>query len=358
MIRKALHILIYRNRFFIPLVCSICLVILLLMVSFFSKIEARNRANSVNYPNSFVFNMPLRVMDDVLEIVVENEKGKKNELNFINIISLLAAKYDGDWGDYDKIDLKAFVKEFERGVSEKELSKPYIKKYKAFKTFYETIFKQMIGSYRISKHVDESGKPIFENKFGLKNYFPIAYDFDTTFLDDYEKENSHISSVHHLGIDLSAKLKTPIVAVESGIVKDCGRTRDFGWQIVVESFDGLRSYYYSNCYEKKPYAEGIEPDVVVKAGQVIGYVGATTCCTQKIVRAKNCPHLHFGMSLKFKNGGKQQEVFIDPYGILKFLQHHKSVVEKLENGLGFKTKYEFEDPVFEEYLKKTKLAKN
>lgn len=357
LIRKILYALFYKNKFFIPMVGCICLAIAFLMFSLFSKIEAKNRAKSNEItPASMMFNVPVEAMEHVLDVVTENGENSASELTFVNLLSLLAAKYDGDWSEFDKADLKVLVSEFKSGATEKQLSQPFGKTYSAFKSFYESIFKETVGPFKISKKNNAQGQPIFENKFGLKAYFPIAYNFETTFLNDYEKENKHLSSTHHLGVDLNSKLKTPVVAVESGIVKECGKTHDFGWQVVIQSFDGLRTYYYSNCYKNKPFATGIKPKVAVKAGQVVAYVGATSCCSKKVVRAQHWPHLHFGMSLKLKNQPNQPEVHLNPYRILQFLQHHKSVVEKSKEDFGFVNKYKFKDPSYEAYVNKHKDA--
>lgn len=353
LIRKVLYVLIYRNKFFIPLVSGICLAIVFLLISLFSKMEAKARAKGDEIqPVSIIFNVPLDAMEQVLDVVVKKQNRGLKEMNFVNLISLLAAKYGGHWGDYHKSDLDVLVSEFKRGATEKELASPYDKTYRAFKSFYEAVFNEAIGPFKISKYVDKKNIPVFEEKFGLKSYFPIAYDFDSTFLDDYEKENKHLSSVHHLGIDLNAKLNTPVVAVESGIVKECGKTRDFGWQVSIQSLDGNRTYYYANCSKEQPFASEISPNAVVEAGQVVAYVGATSCCRQKVIRAQNWPHLHFGMSVTLKNGSKQTEVFINPHNFLQFLQHHQSVVVRSKTNFGFENKYIFKDPTLEDYLKK------
>lgn len=191
MIRKALYVLIYRNKFFIPLVSGICLIIVFLLFSLFSKIEAKARVKGDEiYPASIIFNVPLDAMEQVLDVVVKEQNRSLKEMNFVNLISLLAAKYDGHWGDYHKSDLDVLVSEFKRGATEKELASSYDKTYRAFKSFYEAVFNEAIGPFRISKHVDKNNIPVFEEKFGLKSYFPIAYDFDSTFLDDYEKKTN------------------------------------------------------------------------------------------------------------------------------------------------------------------------
>ena len=348
MIKKVLHILIYRNKFFIPLVSGICLLIVFFVISLVLKLNAKNRIlNYEIFHVPFKEDVPLEAMEQVLKVVEENRnENLNNDLNFVNLLSLLAAKYRGYWSDFEDKDVNKLVCDFKKGLKESDLSKE-IENYAAFKKIYSAVFSEMVGNYSISKIVDRNSKPVYESKFGIKSYFPIAYDFDVNFVDNFEKENAHVNSISHLGVDISAKVQTPIVAVESGVVKSCSKTHDFGWQVVVESLDGLRTYYYSNCYGERPFVDGLMPKTVVKAGQVLAYVGATSRCSQKFIQAQNCPHLHFGMSVKLSKDSKQS-IWINPYRILQFLQHHKSVVQK--QGDDYVAKYIFVDPNLEKHL--------
>ncbi len=333
------------------------------MFSLMTKIEARNKnmRKFLAYPVNKICDVPLKALemaleaekaskyDDSSDVKLKNQRLGKSK--FVGLISLLGAKYDGDWSSFEFEDANDFLNRLKKGVLESELSKPY-ENYDYFKKIYSVLFGDMVGSYRISKKFNENNEPVFDDMVGLKSYFPIPYDFSATFCDDYEPENKYLSSKFHLGVDVFAKIKTPIVAVESGIVEDCGKTEEFGWQVSIKSFDGLRTLHYSNCFGAHPFSERIRPGALVKAGQVIGYVGATSCCKQKTVRAKNCPHLHFAVSLNLKFGNRSKKVWINPYNILQFLQHHKSVVVKRADSFDFENKYVFEDPTFEKYVVK------
>ncbi len=324
-----------------------------LTFSLIEKIEIRNSKNETlqNYSVPYAFNVPLETMEQTFKSVVEVDPiindDEDCENLFVNLISLLASKYYGDWSEFNQIDLDIFTNELKKGTSLNQLTQPY-KNYDEFKKMFNLLFGEIVSPFKISKKFNSQGEPIFEDKFGVKFYFPIPYEFDVSFCDDFEDENQMLSSTSHLGIDISSKLKTPIVAVESGEVLECGKTDDLGWQLKIKSFDGNRIYYYSNCFDKKPFSNLIKPKATIKAGQVIGYVGANSCCAQKIVRAKNCPHLHFAVSLNSdKNDSKK--IWINPYNLLKFLQHHKSVVLKNEETGEFENKYLFVDPDFEKY---------
>ena len=82
-----------------------------------------------------------------------------------------------------------------------------------------------------------------------------------------------------------------------------------------------------------PYAENIQEGQIVKAGDVIGYLGMTGYSTTENVNNINIPHLHFGMQLIFNEKQKDgaNQIWIDVYNIIEFLKKNKSeVIAKLK----------------------------
>ena len=67
---------------------------------------------------------------------------------------------------------------------------------------------------------------------------------------------------------------------------------------------------------------------VVKAGDVIGYLGMTGYSAKENVNNINVPHLHFGMQLIFDESQKEgvNQIWIDVYQIINFLKKNKSEV--------------------------------
>lgn len=70
---------------------------------------------------------------------------------------------------------------------------------------------------------------------------------------------------------------------------------------------------------------------IVKAGDVIGYLGMTGYSTKENVNNINVPHLHFGMQLIFDESQKEgvNQIWIDVYSIVDFLKKNRSEVYKL-----------------------------
>lgn len=69
---------------------------------------------------------------------------------------------------------------------------------------------------------------------------------------------------------------------------------------------------------------------IVKAGDVIGYLGMTGYSAKENVNNINVPHLHFGMQLIFDESQKEgtNQIWIDVYEIINFLKKNKSQVYK------------------------------
>ncbi|QND55173.1 peptidoglycan DD-metalloendopeptidase family protein (plasmid) [Phyllobacterium sp. 628] len=98
----------------------------------------------------------------------------------------------------------------------------------------------------------------------------------------------------HEGVDWSAPAGTPVYASFDGTVSFAGSNGNFGNFIKI-SHAGNRETHYAHL---QGFATGIIVGKVVKAGQVIGFVGSTGQSTG--------PHLHFEL---MANGG-----LVDPLG--------------------------------------------
>ena len=112
----------------------------------------------------------------------------------------------------------------------------------------------------------------------------------------------------HQGIDIFAEKLTPVVAVADGVVRKTATGSTAGRYIVVEHDDGWLSYYLhlnndspgtDDGRRAQPVA-GIVPGAVVKAGDLLDYVGDSG-------NAESTPsHLHF--ELHRRNGD-----IVNPY---------------------------------------------
>lgn len=117
----------------------------------------------------------------------------------------------------------------------------------------------------------------------------------------------------HEGVDIFAKLGTPIYAAEGGTIIDQGWNEYGGWRLTIR-VDNSTAFYYAHL---SGYADGIAEGATVKKGQLIGYVGNTGYGPVG-TKGKFEPHLHFGI---YKTDGTWRA--IDPYPYLKWWETHR-----------------------------------
>ena len=92
----------------------------------------------------------------------------------------------------------------------------------------------------------------------------------------------------HTGVDWAAPSGTPIVAAADGTVERVGRQGGYGNYIRIRHANGFTTAYG----HLSRYADGLEPSISVKQGQVIGYVGSTGFSTG--------PHCHYEIMVNNK----------------------------------------------------------
>jgi len=95
-----------------------------------------------------------------------------------------------------------------------------------------------------------------------------------------------------------------------------------------------------------PFVEDMYEGKVIKAGDVIGYLGMTGYSAEENVNNINEPHLHFGMQLIFDESQKEgsNQIWIDVYNIIEFLKRNKvEVYKENETDKDYKRKYNFRE---------------
>ena len=269
---------------------------------------------------------------------VNNEEIK---LNWIELIAYLSCKNGNDFKKFKQKDLDDVVEKLKSGTTMEEITKD-MKYYGYYYESYETILAEFIGEYEIEAE-DETGKKQYEKRYGIKAFLPIAKGYSFNHYDDFGASRSYGYKRNHLGNDLMGNIGAPIIAVESGTVEACGWNQYGGWRIGIRSFDQKRYYYYAHLRKNTPFVEDMYEGKVVKAGDVIGYLGMTGYSSEENVNNINVPHLHFGMQLIFDESQKEgiNQIWVDVYEIINFLQKNKTEVYKPEESKDFVRKYEF-----------------
>lgn len=311
--------------------------------------DEENKNKFIKYAE---FNVPYEALEKAMNADI-NSHDKEIKINWIEVLSFLAAKYGGDFkSHYNDKDLENIIDMINSGKSIDDLSKN-IKTYGYFREVYTAVLGEFIGNYSIQVDTNkDTNEPIYEEKYGLKVFSPIAKTFPYQHYDDFGCKRTYGYSRPHLGHDMMAATGTPVVAIESGTVEVMGWNQYGGWRIGIRSFDKKRYYYYAHLRKDKPFHEDISEGSIVKAGDVIGYVGRTGYSSHENVNNIETSHLHLGLELVFDESQKESnnEIWIDMYNIAKLLSKNKSEVERSPGSKQYHRKYDFKEPLLDGIL--------
>ncbi len=275
------------------------------------------------------FNVPLEVLEQAYKYDVESHKnGESVELNWIELLAYTAARNGGVFKDGKTSKTMDDLVERLRGGEKLQDITSGMRYYSYYMEAYTAILAQFIGEHE--KVQDGKATTVY----GLKAYSPIAKGYGFGHYDDFGNPRTYGYKRLHLGNDLCGSIGVPIIAVEGGVVEKLGWNQYGGWRVGIRSNDELRYYYYAHLRKGSPYAEGIKEGSIVQAGDVIGYMGMTGYSTKEDVNNVKIPHLHFGLQLIFDDSqiDGTNQIWIDVYNIVRFLERNRMPVEKLESG--------------------------
>ena len=340
-------ILKVNKRFFMIGFISFIIIIALAVIMYnIFAVEAENK----DYIKWFEFTAEYDILDKTSKLDISSHVNNEEiKYNWVELIAYLACKYGGDLNKFKSSDLDVLVNKLKNGETMESITKD-LKNYSYYYEAYNSVLKEFIGEYEIQVS-DANGNISFEKKYGIKAFSPIAKNYSFSHYNDFGSSRSYGYKRRHLGNDLMGSIGTPIIAVESGIVEALGWNQYGGWRIGIRSFDKKRYYYYAHLRKGHPYASDMYEGKIVKAGDVIGYLGMTGYSSKENVNNINVPHLHFGLELIFDESQKDgvNQIWIDLYNIVEFLRKNKSevILEKSETK-DYQRKYDIIDPIVPE----------
>lgn len=303
-----------------------------------NKIVSAESQNN-NYIKYVEFNPTYEAMEKAMNIDIASQD-KAIKINWIDILSYLAAKYGGDFKKYKESDMDNLVLKINDGNSLEELTKD-MKHYNYYKEAYTAALGEFLGKYKVKPK--DSPDDAWQEKYGLKVFSPIAKTFPYSHYSDFGASRSYGYARPHLGHDLMAATGTPVIAVESGIVEVMGWNQYGGWRVGIRSFDTKRYYYYAHLRQNRPFHTDLKEGKIVKAGDVIGYVGRTGYSSKENVNNINESHLHLGLELIFDESQKEcnNEIWIDLYAITKLLEKNKASIIRVADTKEFYREFDF-----------------
>jgi murein DD-endopeptidase MepM/ murein hydrolase activator NlpD len=309
---------------------SVAAIAICVNLSINTPIAVQTEKTSGDFIKYVEFNVPYIALKKALNLDIASQKEEK-KLDWIEILSYLAAKYGGDFKRYKSNDMDVLVSKLKTQDIE-ELTKD-MKYYNYFHEAYTAVLGGLVGTYKVNG----------EEKYGLMGFSPIAKTFPYQHYDDFGASRSYGYKRLHLGHDMMAATGTPVIAVESGVVEALGWNQYGGWRIGIRSLDKKRYYYYAHLRQNRPYAANLAVGQTVTAGDVIGYVGHTGYSAKENVNNIRVSHLHFGLQLIFDESQKEcvNEIWVDVYPLTMLLSQNKSEV--------------YRDDATKEYYSKNKI---
>jgi murein DD-endopeptidase MepM/ murein hydrolase activator NlpD len=111
----------------------------------------------------------------------------------------------------------------------------------------------------------------------------------------------------HKGVDIFAKQGTPVVAAAEGVIVKRDSNAVGGISVYQRGSDARTIYYYAHLHGYRP---GLKEGDLVRAGDVIGYVGSTGNVT-------GSPHLHFSIHTVTDPNRWWKGRDLNPYDLLR-----------------------------------------
>lgn len=276
------------------------------------------------------FNVPYTMLEKALTLDVDSHvKNEAVQFNWVELLAYTAARNGGNWSGVKTTKLDELAALLRQGKTLEELTEN-LTYYSYYLEAYTAVLGGMVGPYEVQVKAENSEELLWESRYGLIAFSPIAKNYPYSDYDDFGSSRDYGYKRKHLGHDLMGATGTPIIAVEGGTVEALGWNQYGGWRIGIRSFDKKRYYYYAHLRQNFPYQKELREGSVVLPGDVIGYLGHTGYSANENVNNIRQPHLHFGIQLIFDESQKEgnNEIWIDCYNIVRLLRRHQSEVVK------------------------------
>ncbi len=166
---------------------------------------------------------------------------------------------------------------------------------------------------------------LYENIWKDLVYFPVPESTENeeavvAYENSWMFERTYGGSYGHEGTDLMAGIQKagyyPVVSISDGVVEKIGWLEKGGWRIGIRSLHDVY-FYYAHL---SSYAEEFKEGDVIKAGQILGYMGDTGYGVKEGTSGKFDVHLHLGIYIRTE---EIRELAVNPYWFLKYLEQSK-----------------------------------
>ena len=159
-------------------------------------------------------------------------------------------------------------------------------------------------------------------------YFPVPRSNKrkewVNYVNSWNYERTYKGNRTHEGTDVMGDINKdgiyPVVSVSDGYISNIGWLELGGWRIGITSPSGIYYYYAHLDSYAKEYKEGD----VIRAGDIIGYMGSTGYSKVAGTKNKFPVHLHFGIYITPDPdiAADYEEIALNPYNILKINENN------------------------------------
>lgn len=326
-------------------ICRFAAAVLAVLI-LFSAAPSRAAGEGDDFIKWVDFNVTYSALSQALEADLKYHD-TDTPLDWVELLAYLGAKYGGDYSKYSSSDLSRLVEDCISSGGSGTVGEG-LAGYDYYYQAYSAVLGEFVGDYRIQVPVGgDSEEIVWEEKYGLKVFSPIAAGFYYDDYKDFGSSRTYGYTRRHLGHDMFGQIGTPIIAMESGVVEVMGWNQYGGWRVGIRSFDGLRYYYYAHLRQNLPFHCDLKEGETVKAGDVIGYMGHTGYSTSENVNNIKQTHLHVGLQLIFDDSQKEGagEIWVDVYPLTELLRRNMSDVYRVPETKEFYRKFNFDEPL-------------
>ena len=157
------------------------------------------------------FNVTYEALKDAYQYDIDTYN-QKIHLNWISLLAYLAAKNGGSFSNYKSSDMASLAQTLLTGEQTLEELTKDMKYYSYYLEAYTAVLGGMVGEYEIeSTPNDNSEQKVWEKRYGLKAFLPIAKNFPYSDYDDFGASRSYGYNRPHLGHDMMGQIGTPII---------------------------------------------------------------------------------------------------------------------------------------------------
>ena len=165
----------------------------------------------------------------------------------------------------------------------------------------------------------------YETVFEDLRYFPIPASSrpetpDVVYENGWMDDRTYGGDRKHEGCDVMGMERErgfyPVVSMSDGVVEKAGWLEKGGWRIGIRAPGGLYLYYAHLYGYSREWKEGD----VVRAGELLGFMGDTGYSAVEGTVGNFEVHLHVGMYLRTDH---YEEMSINPYWVLRYLEKRR-----------------------------------